>query len=551
MADTRKDLLERIRDLQERLDEAVKTLLALRSGELDAIVASGPDGDRVYTLTGADEAYRVMVQGMAEGALTLMLDGLILFSNEQFATSLRRPLERVIGSRIQDLVAPEDADVVSALLSGSAGGRAEVRLRTDGAGLVPVYLSVQNVVLDGVERLCVIVTDLSAQKRYEEIVAVMEAVPAGIFIAQDAECRRIVGNRMAYELLRVPSAANTSTATLEHDGLKTWHGVKDGRDIPAEELPMQTAARTGQPVHGYEFDMVFEDGTSRRWLGNAVPLFDEMRRSRGAVSAFVDITDRKRAEEALERANAELRNLAYALTHDLQEPLRMVVNFTQLLAREYEGKLGEDADKYISYSVEGALRIEALQRALLSYWEVTEQGGKSLSLVDCNHALSQTLLSLQMAIQKSGATVTSDPLPTVVAEDHMLSQVFQNLIGNSIKYRDEASPRIHVSAVRTAEGWLFSVRDNGIGIDPEDAERVFAMFKRLHGEEIPGTGIGLALCKKVVERRGGRIWVESEAGGGAAFKFTIPTNTYSAAIPLSDITEYTGQFPGRHQRSSL
>jgi signal transduction histidine kinase len=113
----------------------------------------------------------------------------------------------------------------------------------------------------------------------------------------------------------------------------------------------------------------------------------------------------------------------------------------------------------------------------------------------------------------------------------MLSQVFQNLIGNSIKYRDEASPRIHISAVRTAEGWLFSVRDNGIGIDPEDAERVFVMFKRLHGKEIPGTGIGLALCKKMVERRGGHIWVESEAGGGAAFKFTIPTNTYSAAIP--------------------
>src|ERR1022692_3932183 len=208
MADTRKDLLERIRDLQERLDETVETLRALRSGEVDAIVAAGPDGDRVYTLTGADEAYRVMVQGMTEGALTLMADGLILFSNEQFATSLSRPLERVIGSRIQDLVAPEDADVVSALLCGSAGRRAEVRLRTDGAGLVPVYLSVQNMVLDGVERLCVIVTDLSAQKRYEEIVAVMEAVPVGVFITRDPECRKMVGNRMAYELLRVPAGAN-------------------------------------------------------------------------------------------------------------------------------------------------------------------------------------------------------------------------------------------------------------------------------------------------------------------------------------------------------
>jgi PAS domain S-box-containing protein len=236
-----------------------------------------------------------------------------------------------------------------------------------------------------------------------------------------------------------------------------------------------------------------------------------------------DIAERKRAEEALQTINADLRNFAYALTHDLREPLRMVVNFTQLLAKEREGKLGEDADKYISYAVEGALRIEALLKALFDYWEVTELGGKSLSPVDCNHALSHTLLNLQTAIQESGATVTSDPLPTVVAEDAMLVQVFQNLIGNSIKYRGEAAPRIHISAVRIAEGWLFSVRDNGVGIDPKDAEWVFGMFKRLHEKEVPGTGIGLALCKKVVQRRGGRIWVEPEAGGGAVFKFTIPT----------------------------
>ncbi len=397
-----------------------------------------------------------------------------------------------------------------------------MRLRTGGAALVPVYLSVQNLVLDGAERLCVIVTDLSAQKRYEEILALMEVVPAGIFIAQDAGCRRTVGNRMAYELLRVPSAPNVSKSALDFEKPKTWREVKDGRDIPTEELPLQTAARTGQPVHDYELEMVFDDGTSRRWLGNAVPLFDDALRSRGAVAAFVDITERKRAEEALERTNEELRSFAYALTHDLREPLRMVVNFTKLLAQECEGKLGEEAPKYISYSLEGALRIEALHQALLDYWDITERRVESFSPVDCNQALSQTLLNLQMDIQQSGATVTSDPLPTVVTEDTMLGRVFQNLISNSIEYRGEAAPRIHISAVRTAKEWLFSVRDNGVGIDPEGAKVVFGMFKRLHGREIPGTGIGLALCKRMVERHGGRIWVESEAGQGAAFKFTIP-----------------------------
>jgi PAS domain S-box-containing protein len=234
-----------------------------------------------------------------------------------------------------------------------------------------------------------------------------------------------------------------------------------------------------------------------------------------------DITESKRAEEALKTTHADLQHFSYALTHDLQEPLRMVVNFTQLLAQEYEGNLGADADKYISYSVEGALRIDALLKALLDYWEVTERGVQSLLPVDCNEVLAKTLLNLQAAIQQSGAAVTSDLLPTVPAEEIMLVRLFQNLISNSIKYRSAATPEIHISAVRSGEGWLFSVRDNGIGIDPGDAELVFGMFKRLHRKETPGTGIGLALCRKVVERHGGRIWVESEAGRGATFRFTI------------------------------
>ena len=200
----------------------------------------------------------------------------------------------------------------------------------------------------------------------------------------------------------------------------------------------------------------------------------------------------------------------------------MVVNFTELLAREYAGKLGEEADKYIAYSVDGALRIEALLKALLGYWEVTERQQDAFASIDCGAVLAKALLNLKAAIAESGATVTSDPLPTLVAEEIMLMQLFHNLISNSIKYRGEEAPRIHVSAQRDAKGWQFAVRDNGIGIDPHDTDRVFGMFKRLHGSEIPGTGIGLALCKKVVERQGGRIWAESEAGRGTTFKFTIP-----------------------------
>jgi light-regulated signal transduction histidine kinase (bacteriophytochrome) len=168
------------------------------------------------------------------------------------------------------------------------------------------------------------------------------------------------------------------------------------------------------------------------------------------------------------------------------------------------------------------LRIEALLKALLAYWEITDREQDSFASIDSGAVLAKALLNLQVAIAENGAMVTSGPLPTVVAEEVLLTQLFQNLISNSIKYRGKEAPRIQVSAERDAEGWIFAVRDNGIGIDPHDADRVFGMFKRLHGSEIPGTGIGLALCKKVVERKGGRIWVESEIGRGATFKFTIP-----------------------------
>jgi PAS domain S-box-containing protein len=236
-----------------------------------------------------------------------------------------------------------------------------------------------------------------------------------------------------------------------------------------------------------------------------------------------DITESKRVERAIQATNAELQEFAYALTHDLREPLRMVVNFTELLSQEYAGKLGEDADKYIAYSVEGALRIESLLKGILDYWAATEGDDDPLLPVDCNRVLALTLSALQMSIQQSGTVVTSDPLPAVVAKEIVLMRIFQNLISNSIKYRSEAAPTIHISAARTADGWRFSVKDNGRGIEPVHGDRIFGMFKRLHGKEIPGTGIGLALCRKLVERHGGRIWVESEAGQGAVFHFTIPT----------------------------
>ena len=229
----------------------------------------------------------------------------------------------------------------------------------------------------------------------------------------------------------------------------------------------------------------------------------------------------KKADE-LARSNADLEQFAYVASHDLQEPLRMVAAYTQLLSERYRGKLDENADKFIGYASEGALRMQVLIQDLLAFSRVG-RGDGACANVDCNAVLLELRQTLAAAIQECGAVLTHADLPTVWADRTQMAQVFQNLIGNAIKFRGKEPPEIFMDAEKAGQHWLFSVRDNGIGIAPEFAENIFVVFQRLHARtEYPGNGIGLAICKKIIERSGGRIWVESEAGCGSTFKFTIP-----------------------------
>jgi two-component system CheB/CheR fusion protein len=357
--------------------------------------------------------------------------------------------------------------------------------------------------------------DIDAAKRGLDFAeAIVETVREPLVIL-DQNLQVLQANRTFYETFRA-SPEETEGRLIYDLGNGQWN-IPRLRELLENILPAHATFRDFEVTHE------FEHVGRKVMLLNASEVFNPNAQARTILLAIEDVTERKQAEEALRTTNAELQSFAYALTHDLQEPLRMVVNFTELLGRQFAGKLGEEADRLISYSVEGALRIEALLQALLSYWEVNGREKDAFASVDCGAVLAKVLLNLHVAIAESGATVTSDPLPAIVAEEVMMTQLFQNLISNSIKFKGPEPPKIHVSAEKNAEGWLFSVRDNGIGIDPQDAIRVFGMFRRLHGNEIPGTGIGLALCKKIVERKGGRIWIESEAGAGATFKFTIPS----------------------------
>lgn len=231
--------------------------------------------------------------------------------------------------------------------------------------------------------------------------------------------------------------------------------------------------------------------------------------------------DLEKSVAELGRSNADLQQFAYVASHDLQEPLRMVSSYTQLLARRYKGKLDSDADEFIAFAVDGANRMQRLIQDLLAYSRVST-GGQQFEPTSVGIALNHALGNMVRAVKESGAMITHDPLPAVMGDEKQLVQLFQNLLSNAIKFSGEQPPRIHISAKPSAAGWLFSIHDNGIGIDPQYADRIFIIFQRLHTRaEYPGTGIGLAICKKIVERHGGRIWVKSEPSKGATFYFTI------------------------------
>ncbi len=303
--------------------------------------------------------------------------------------------------------------------------------------------------------------------------------------------------------------------------------------IHHEDRDMVNAAYTNslesRLPYSIDHRLLFPDGRIKHVHERCETFYDKDGNPIRSAGTVQDITDRKMAEDLinrqsqeLARSNEELEKFAYVASHDLQEPLRTIGSFTQLLARKYKGKLDSDADEFISFIVDGASRMQGLINDLLAYSRVGLKG-KEFEPTDFEVLLEHVLANLKTAIDGSGAVITHDPLPSLYADPTQMEQLFQNLISNAIKFRGEEQPRVRVSAGKKKHEWVFSFRDNGIGIEQDYFDRIFIIFQRLHGKsEYSGTGIGLAVCKKIVERHGGRIWVESEKGKGSTFYFTIP-----------------------------
>jgi PAS domain S-box-containing protein len=277
------------------------------------------------------------------------------------------------------------------------------------------------------------------------------------------------------------------------------------------------------------FRWIRKDGKVIHVESRGVATRDEKTNQIVAYGVTMDITDRKLYEDRLaqaalrlRRSNDELQQFAYVASHDLQEPLRMITSYLQLVEQRYAEKLDDDAREFIQYAVEGASRMKSLINALLTYSRV-ESGEKDFARVNCKDAIEQALYNLQLAIEDCHAQIDFDDMPEIQADERQLVQLFQNLIGNAIKFRREDPPKVHIGAKREKDEWVFSVQDNGIGIEKQYLDRIFAIFQRLHARsKYEGTGIGLAICKKVVERHNGRIWVESEVGQGTTFYFALP-----------------------------
>jgi PAS domain S-box-containing protein len=469
----------------------------------------------------------------------LIQDGIITYANPRLAEMYGYELHEFVGMMWKEAIHPLDLPLVAENIHKREAGEIEA-IHYEFRGLKKnrdiIYVDVYgtNIIHQG--RLAAIGTqlDITDRKKLEQALRKSEeqyrllaenmhdmiwiADPhSSQFVYASPSVERLLGYSRE-ELIDTPleKLLPPASLTLAVENLtRMTEAVTAGRPIETPRLELQHIRKDGAII----------------WVEVAYSL---ILNDAGAVVALQgvnrDITERKQAEEELARrtaelarSNAELEQFAYIASHDLQEPLRMVASFTELLARRYKGRLDRDADEFIAFAVDGANRMKELINDLLSYSRVGTRG-KPFVPTDCREVFDRALSNLTVTIQEHGATVKAGQLPTVTADPVQLTQVFQNLIANAIKFHGPELPLVDVSAERHAEEWVFSVQDNGIGIDPQFFERIFAIFQRLHGPNAyPGTGMGLAICRKIVERHGGRIWVESERGRGSTFYFTTPT----------------------------
>ena len=493
--------------------------------------------------------YRGLLEAAPDAMVVVNHEGKIVLLNLQAEKQFGYRRDELVGQKVKNIIPEGFAERLLAdglrsaedALAQQIGTGIELTGRRKNGSEFPIEIMLSP--LESAEGILVTaaIRNISMRKAAEKHLAQMEGRYRGLLEAAP-DAMVVVNQDGEIVLLNVQAEKQFGYRRDELVGQKVKNIIPEGfaERLVADALRSVEDALAQQIGTGIEL-------TARRKDGSEFPIelmLSPLESAEGILvtAAVRDITTRKKAEahllqkvEELNRSNEELEQFAYIASHDLQEPLRMVASYTQLLSKRYTGKLDSDADEFISFAVDGASRMQRLIKDLLAY---SRAGTKppDLQNTSSERALEQALINLRGAVAESGALVTYDPLPVVVADEMQLIQLFQNLVGNAIKYQNSKVPRVHISATASGENkWIFSVRDNGLGINSQYFERIFGVFQRLHKrEEFEGTGVGLAICKKIVERHGGAISVESKLGHGSTFFFALGAGEKKSSKPSAE-----------------
>ena len=505
-------------------------------GELLATLAVFPAAPDLKN--SADPDYRVLAETIPQMVFSASPSGSVEFVNQRTAAYTGLSAEALRGSGWRQIVHPDDLEgYTDSYYSHVESGEifeGECRI-PDAAGYYRWFLARCIPVRDAagaIRKWIGTCTDIDDQKNAADQVqnqqkwlqAILDVIPVGVIFVELGTARITFANHFVHTMAggEFPFAQNSS----EYEAV--YARTDDaGNLMPASAYPAVRVAN-GERLDGVQMNWN-SPTVSRQLLYHSHILPAMFGQPSTGILVVQDVSQLVQAELELQkkqaeliRSNEDLQQFAYAASHDLQEPLRMISGYIQLLSRRYAGKLDSEADEYMQFAVDGADRMGQLIRDLLAFSRLGNPETRRMELVDMSSAVQWALLNLQASVNECGAVVTHDPLPSVTGDQSRLALVMQNLIGNAVKYRSAEPPRIHLSVAREGEHWVFCVADNGTGFEMKYAERIFGVFKRLHGKDFPGTGIGLSIAKKVVEIHKGRIWADSEPGKGSRFYFTLP-----------------------------
>jgi PAS domain S-box-containing protein len=483
-----------------------------------------------------ESRYRGLLEAAPDAMVVVSQRGEIVLLNLQAEKRFGYRRDELIGQQVTNIIPDGFAERLIAddlrsaedALAQQIGTGIELTGRRRDGSEFPIEIMLSP--LESAEGILVTaaIRDISVRRAAERVLAQMESRYRGLLEAAP-DAMVVVNQSGEIVLLNLQAEKRFGYRRDELIGQRVTNIIPDGfaERLIADDLRSAEDALAQQIGTGIEL-------TGRRRDGSEFPIeimLSPLESPEGILvtAAIRDISARKKAQvyllhkvAELSRSNEELEQFANIASHDLQEPLRMISSYTQLLSRRYKGRLDTNADEFIAFAVDGAARMQRLIQDLLTFSRVGSNGNDPRE-TSSELALQQALVNLRGAIEDSGAQVTHDPLPTILADELQLTQLFQNLLGNAIKYQNGIAPKVHISAGRGQDRrWMFSVSDNGLGIDAKYFEKIFGMFQRLHKrEEYAGTGIGLAICKKIVERHGGSIFVESQLGQGSTFRFTL------------------------------